>query len=93
MAKNMKSTQSNNNMTMYWVLVIVLVILAVFLYKKSDKFSRTKYTTDDTKMMEEQPIQDTSDLDETDMELDETDIDAQLDVELNMLEDDAQAIQ
>jgi hypothetical protein len=82
---------SNSNMTIFWVLVILMILGGLFLYKTTIWNSAMKYSQD--QVTQEAPIQDTKDLDEATMELDEADLDAAIDAELDALEIDANSMQ
>lgn len=91
MAKT-QNTSSNSSTMMVWVLLVVLILAGLLLYKKVMFTDVTKYSKDDT-MVPEDTIENTSDLEKANFEVDEENIDAQFDSELNLLEKDAQQIQ
>lgn len=81
----MQQTKSTESMNYLWIIVILVLIAGVFAYnsKKQNKMNRTYITPQETTIMN------TNDLEKESMELDNTDIDMQLESELDLLEKDA----
>lgn len=80
----MKQTQTMESKSYFWILAILLVLAGLFFYKsKKLKDKGTEY------MVKETPIMDSNGLERESMQLDGTDVDAQLDAQLDLLQNDA----
>jgi hypothetical protein len=87
MPKSMKQTQNQESMTYMWVIVVLMILAGLYFYKTA-KLNRLR----ETQMVGEPMIQDQSELKEEGMQLDETNVDAQIDTGLNQLQEEASEI-